>query len=65
LLLRANPDKYDEVARIRVLDPQNERDLLQYPCWSAPILSHGLLYIRGKDRLVCIELIPEHRTDMN
>jgi outer membrane protein assembly factor BamB len=65
LLLRANPDKYDEVARIRVLDPQNERDLLQYPCWAAPILSHGLLYVRGKDRLVCIELIPERRTDMN
>jgi hypothetical protein len=32
--------------------------LLQYPAWAAPILSHGLLYVRGKDRLVCLQLIP-------
>jgi outer membrane protein assembly factor BamB len=31
--------------------------LLRYPAWAAPILSHGLLYLRGKDRLVCMELI--------
>jgi len=29
------------------------------PCWAAPIVSHGLLYVRGKDQLVCFELIPE------
>ena len=29
------------------------------PFWAAPILSHGLLYIRGDDRLVCLELIPQ------
>ena len=34
------------------------RPLLEYPCWAAPILSHGLLYVRGNDRLVCLELIP-------
>jgi hypothetical protein len=33
--------------------------LLSYPCWAAPVLSHGLLYVRGNDRLVCLELIPE------
>jgi hypothetical protein len=59
ILLRANPDKYDEVARVRLEDPKTNRDLLQYPCWAAPILSHGLLYVRGKDRLVCLELIGE------
>jgi len=32
--------------------------LLTYPCWAAPILSHGLLYVRGAKRLVCLELIP-------
>jgi hypothetical protein len=32
--------------------------LLKRPAWAAPILSHGLLYVRGKDRLVCLELIP-------
>jgi outer membrane protein assembly factor BamB len=55
ILLRANPQKYDEVARIRLVDKDTNRDLLQYPCWAAPILSHGLLYVRGKDRLVCVE----------
>jgi outer membrane protein assembly factor BamB len=57
ILLRANPAKYDEVARIRLEDPASGRDLLQYPCWAAPILSHGLLYVRGKDRLVCLKLV--------
>jgi len=35
--------------------------LLKYPCWAAPILSHGLLYLRGEGRLVCLELIPEKK----
>lgn len=31
--------------------------LLQYPAWSAPVLSHGILYLRGKGRLAAMELI--------
>ncbi|MDZ4817824.1 MAG: PQQ-binding-like beta-propeller repeat protein [Planctomycetota bacterium] len=61
LLLKVNPEKYEELARVRVLDPKSGERLIEYPAWSAPILSHGLLYIRGKDRLVCLELIPEMR----
>ena len=34
-------------------------DLIRPPAWAAPILSHGLLYLRGDDRLVCLRLIPE------
>ena len=37
----------------------NGRPLLSYPVWSAPVLSHGLLYLRGKDRLICLEVIPQ------
>jgi hypothetical protein len=33
--------------------------LLRYPCWAAPILAHGLLYVRGQGRVVCLELIPQ------
>jgi hypothetical protein len=33
------------------------RPLLRYPCWAAPILSHGLLYVRGDDRVVCLEVM--------
>jgi hypothetical protein len=31
---------------------------LEYPCWAPPVLSHGLLYVRGRGRLLCLELIP-------
>jgi outer membrane protein assembly factor BamB len=51
LLLKVNPHRYEEVSR------WGDESLLQEPCWAAPILSHGLLYVRGKDRLVCLELI--------
>jgi outer membrane protein assembly factor BamB len=65
-LLRANPKKYDPVAQVVLLDPAGKPDafglgpprLLKYPAWAAPILSHGLLYVRGANRLVCLELIP-------
>jgi len=33
--------------------------LIKPPAWAAPILSHGLLYVRGDDRVVCLRLIPE------
>lgn len=74
LLIKATPDKFDlvtqtilpvkeeslaaegDLARSRPL--RGPPRLLQYPAWAAPILSHGLLYLRGNDRLVCLELIP-------
>jgi outer membrane protein assembly factor BamB len=66
-LIRANPEKYDEVAMVtleaNVAGPllpgekPKASPLLKDPCWSAPILSHGLLYVRGDDLLVCLELI--------
>jgi outer membrane protein assembly factor BamB len=55
-LLKVNPQKYEEVSSVE-LAAASGAPLLQYPCWSAPILSHGLLYVRGRDRLVCLELI--------
>lgn len=67
-LLKVNPKKYEEVSHL-VVRYKGKADstlaegdlLLEYPCWAAPVLSHGLLYVRGKDRLVCLELIPEKR----
>ena len=32
------------------------RPLFTYPAWSPPVLSHGLLYLRGKGRLACFDL---------
>jgi outer membrane protein assembly factor BamB len=58
-LLKANPKQYEEVWKLVLRTPEGE-PLLKYPAWAAPILSHGLLYVRGKDRLVCLELIPQN-----
>ncbi len=67
LLIKATPEKFEPVA-LSVLEGPDEgatapglapRRMLNYPAWAAPILSHGLLYVRGHDRLVCLDLIPE------
>jgi outer membrane protein assembly factor BamB len=57
-LLKVNPKKYEEVSLVELQVPGKDEALLEYPAWAAPILSHGLLYVRGKDRLACLELIP-------
>ncbi len=60
-LVRPNPEKLEVVKEVllhRTLDPNDQQLLMEYPCWAAPILSHGLLYVRGNNRLVCFELIP-------
>jgi hypothetical protein len=65
-LLKANPQKYEPVAEGDLAaraneegdPPEGSRELLRYPCWAAPIVSHGLLYVRGEQRLLCLELIP-------
>lgn len=66
LLLKVSPEKFDVVAAtiLPTKEPPGRLDartprLLHYPAWAAPILSHGLLYLRGGDRLVCLELIPK------
>jgi len=69
-LIKANPQKYELVAEAVLEDrPRTEPNpfgfqapkLLRYPAWAAPILADGLMYVRGADRLVCLELIPRGR----
>ena len=57
-LLRITPERYEMVDRLVFRDEQG-RQLLQYPAWAAPVLSHGLLYLRGRGRMVCLEVIEE------
>ncbi len=75
IVFKANPQKYEPVSEVELTAPvaagpvlgptpstpakEAAKPLLKYPCWAAPVLSHGLLYVRGDDRLVCLELIPE------
>ncbi|MCA9248709.1 MAG: PQQ-like beta-propeller repeat protein [Planctomycetales bacterium] len=58
-LLRATPEKFDEVSEMIPRDGAGLDRLLEYPAWAAPVLSHGLLYVRGKSKLLCFELIPQ------
>lgn len=57
LLVEPTPERYHELAD---LTPRNAagKPLLQYPAWSPPALSGGLLYLKGKGRLIAAELIP-------
>ena len=60
-LVKVNPTKFDVLSEAdlnQISDSNDGQSLLRYPCWAAPVLSHGLLYVRGADRLVCMELIP-------
>ena len=53
LLLRVNPKRFEPVAKwVTELD---------YPSWASPVVAHGLMYLRGKDRMICAELIPEKK----
>lgn len=58
LLLKTNPKQFEVVTYVETIKDAKGEALLEYPCWAAPALSYGLLYLRGKDRMVCLELIP-------
>lgn len=53
LWLEATPAGYRERGRHTLAPPAKA-----YPAWAAPVLARGLLYVRSKDRLLCLELIP-------
>lgn len=58
VLARATPEAYQEVARARPVDPDGGRVLLEPPCWAAPVVARGLLFLRGEGRAVCLDLLP-------
>ena len=51
VLIKVNATKYEEVSKYEVPG-------LEYPCWAAPVVSNSLLYVRGKEKLIALELIP-------
>ncbi len=56
-LIKADPEKFNVVTKYQPGDTDNAGEFSS-PCWAAPIVSHGLMYARGKNKLVCFELIP-------
>ncbi|MCE9563439.1 MAG: PQQ-like beta-propeller repeat protein [Planctomycetes bacterium] len=53
-LIKVNSEKYDEVSKYEVSE-------LEYPCWAPPVLSNGIMYVRGKGKLLALELIPQKK----
>lgn len=59
-LVEASAQAYKELAAVELrgeIEGRN-RELLRYPAWAAPVLSDGVLYLRGKDRLVAVRVAP-------
>ena len=56
-LVQATPQKYSEVSRMRLADRvAGSGALLAPPCWAPPVVARGLLYVRGRDQLLCFDL---------
>jgi outer membrane protein assembly factor BamB len=56
-LIKIRPERCEVVAET-TLKGKDGANLIEAPARAAPILSHGLLYVRGSSRLVCLDLIP-------
>ncbi len=55
MLLRCTPTGMTVLAETVPRDSSGKQ-YITYPAWSTPAVSDGLLYVRGKDRLVCFAL---------
>ena len=52
-IFQATANGYVETGR---LDKDNAETMPSYPAWSAPMVAKGLMYLRGKQELICYEL---------
>ncbi|XZE43762.1 PQQ-binding-like beta-propeller repeat protein [Pirellulaceae bacterium SH467] len=62
-LVKPNKSRFELVAEMDLATRQiagEQRPYVLTPSWAPPVVSHGLLYVRGTDRIVCLELIPEN-----
>ncbi|MFM1997682.1 MAG: hypothetical protein RLZZ111_2069 [Planctomycetota bacterium] len=58
VLARATPERFEPLSRARLVDA-GAGDLLAPPCWAAPVIAHGYLFVRGQGRLVCVDLLAD------
>jgi outer membrane protein assembly factor BamB len=56
LLIKADADEFSPVTEY---SPGKGENGVRFksPCWAAPVIANGMLYVRGKDQLVCFQLI--------
>lgn len=55
MLVKANPEKFDPVSLYEAGPEDNVRFVA--PCWAAPVIANGKMYVRGKGTVVCFELV--------
>ncbi len=60
-LIRVDSNNLSIVTSIDLESDREDHAELGQPYWAAPILSHGLLYVRGSHRVQCFELIADDR----
>lgn len=58
-IVRATPDRFDELAVWNLEENTPNRPALQFPCWSAPVVVGDRMLIRGDQTVLCLAL-PEH-----
>ena len=58
MLIKQNQNKFELVTKYQP-GPSGGGVKFQEPCWAAPIISHGLLLVRGKKTIACFDLIPQ------
>ncbi len=56
ILIEATPERYSPVAEVDLGKATDARPALAHPAWNAPVLVDGRLYVRGKHRLLCLDL---------
>lgn len=69
ILAKVNPRKFEIVSQFTPttgeagIDPSSlgPPRLLTYPAWAAPTIAHGLMFVRGHERLACYEIIPQRK----
>lgn len=58
VLALATAERFREVSRAKLL-ADDSTPLLAPPCWAAPVVARGRLFVRGAGRLACVELLVE------
>lgn len=53
VLAKLSREKYEELGR--AIYPQ-----IHYPAWAAPVISHGRLFLRSEDHLLCLDIAKPH-----
>ncbi|MEM8734672.1 MAG: PQQ-binding-like beta-propeller repeat protein [Planctomycetota bacterium] len=61
-LVEPNPEEFRLLVQAdlsEINNAQTGKPLLRYPCWAAPVVAHGNLYLRGPEHLISLKLLEQ------